>query len=86
VLRELRLADELGGKGYLLFGGTQTEVEAALEHALARIENSGRPATHAIIARLHVEMDDNLRADARFAPRVAGATKTDPAAAGRRNR
>jgi microcompartment protein CcmL/EutN len=45
VLRELRLADELGGKGYVLFGGTVTEVESAVEHGAARIETE-RPARH----------------------------------------
>jgi microcompartment protein CcmL/EutN len=79
VLRELRLADDLGGKGYVLFGGDQTEVEAAVEYGLARIEGTEQPVTHVTVARLHTEMDDNLRADGRFAPRVAGVTKTDPA-------
>lgn len=75
VLRELRLADELGGKGYVLFGGTVTEVESAIEHGTARIADGEHPVTHAVIAQLHDEMDDNLRADGRFLPRVAGATK-----------
>ncbi|HSK21806.1 MAG TPA: BMC domain-containing protein [Egicoccus sp.] len=77
VLRELRIADDLGGKGYVLFGGTQTEVEAAVEYGVARIGDEERPVTHVTIARLHAEMDDNLRADGRFAPHVAGTTKDD---------
>jgi microcompartment protein CcmL/EutN len=76
TVRELRVADELGGKGYVLFGGELTEVEAAIEEGLARIATSDHPVTHVIIARLHPEMDDNLRADPRFLHRVAGASKT----------
>jgi microcompartment protein CcmL/EutN len=75
LVRELRLADELGGKGYVLFGGTITEVEAAIEEGVARIVTGEHPVTHVIIPRLTSEMDDNLRADARFHRRAAGARK-----------
>jgi microcompartment protein CcmL/EutN len=85
VLRELRLADELGGKGYVLLGGTLTEVEAAVEYGVARIEASDRVVTHVIVSQLHEEMDENLRAGGRFLPHVAGASKSDPAAAGGRS-
>jgi len=84
VLRELRMADELGGKGYVLFGGLLTEVEAAIEHGVARIAEGDHPVTHVTVAQLHDEMDENLRADGRFLPRVAGASK--PAADGRPGR
>lgn len=84
VLRELRLADELGGKGYVLFGGRLTEVEAAIEHGIARIAEGDHPVTHVTIAQLHDEMDENLRAGGRFLPRVAGAEK--PGADGRAGR
>ena len=84
VLRELRLADDLGGKAYILFGGPLTEVEAAVEYGVARLDGDAHPVTHVTIAQLHEEMDDNLRADARFLPRVAGAgSPDDPAATGR---
>ena len=36
-LLELRLADDLGGKGYLLFGGDGTHVEAAVEIGSAAV-------------------------------------------------
>lgn len=75
VVRELRLADGLGGKGYVLFGGTVTEVEAAVDHGVSRIAHEPHPPVHVIIPHLHAEMDENLVADARFLPRVAGATK-----------
>ncbi len=68
-LLELRLADGLGGKGYLLFDGPVAEVEAGVEIGLARIAAAG-PAVHRVIAQLHDEMRDNLAADARFRDRV----------------
>ena len=42
-LLELRLADDLGGKGYLLFDGPVAEVEAAVEAGTGRI--AGRPGS-----------------------------------------
>jgi bacterial microcompartment shell protein len=70
-LLELRLADDLGGKGYLLFDGPVAEVEAAVEIGAGRI--AGSPGlVHRVIARLHGEMAENLAADARFAARVRG--------------
>ncbi|MFV2062304.1 MAG: BMC domain-containing protein [Chloroflexota bacterium] len=68
-LLELRLADDLGGKGYLLFDGIVSEVEAAVEIAVGRLDSS-RGCTHRVIARLHAEMAENLAADPRFAARV----------------
>ncbi|MFW5933528.1 MAG: BMC domain-containing protein [Actinomycetota bacterium] len=75
VLRELRLADDLGGKAYILFGGPLTEVEAAVEYGVARIDGGAQPVTQVVISQLHAEMDDNLRADARFLPRVSEAAR-----------
>jgi microcompartment protein CcmL/EutN len=64
TLRELRMADGLGGKGYLLFGGTVADVEAGVEIGSARI---GRQLIrNAVIAQLHAEMLDNLSFDGRF--------------------
>jgi len=68
-LLELRLADDLGGKGYLLFDGPLAEVEAAVELGSARV--AGSPGlVRRVIPRLHAEMAENLAADARFAARV----------------
>jgi microcompartment protein CcmL/EutN len=77
VIRDLRLADELGGKGYVLFGGDVAEVEAAIEAGAARIASTGQDLAHVVIAQLHDEMRVNLVADPRFAERVRGAEKTD---------
>jgi microcompartment protein CcmL/EutN len=68
-LLELRLADDLGGKGYLLFDGTVAEVEAAVEVGVGRIA-AAPGLTWRIIAQLHAEMAENLAADARFLARV----------------
>jgi len=70
-LLELRLADDLGGKGYLLFDGPLADVEAAVEIGAARIAGSPGLAER-VIPQLHAEMADNLAADARFAARVRG--------------
>jgi len=75
AIRELRLADDLGGKGYVLFGGEVAEVEAAVEAGESRVAGAG--VGHVVIARLHDEMRENLDADASFAARIAGATKSD---------
>ncbi len=75
VLRELRLADELGGKAYVLFGGPLSEVEAAVSHGVERITAGGQEVAHVVISQLHAEMDENLLADPRFALRAAGLAK-----------
>ena len=68
-LLELRLADDLGGKAYLLFDGVVAEVEAAVEIGVGQIA-AARGLTWRVIAQLHTEMAENLAADARFAARV----------------
>ncbi len=68
-LLELRLADGLGGKGYVLFDGPVSEVEAAVQLGTERI-GSRTGTVHRIIPSLHAEMRENLEADARFRERV----------------
>jgi len=68
-LLELRLADDLGGKGYLLFGGEVTDVEAAVEIGVAAV-GEARGLHSRVIAQLHDEMAAELAVDARFAARV----------------
>ena len=68
-LLELRLADDLGGKGYLLFGGEVTDVEAAVEIGAAAV-GEVRGTHSRVIAQLHHEMAVELAADARFAARA----------------
>ena len=68
ILRELRMADGLGGKGYLLFGGPVAEVEAAVSIGSGRVP--GELVRETVIAQLHQEMLENLSTDGRFERRV----------------
>jgi microcompartment protein CcmL/EutN len=70
-LLELRIADDLGGKAYLLFGGAVADVEAAVEIGRGRIGPPGRVMAR-VISQLHGEMRENLEADARFRSRLSG--------------
>ena len=72
VIRELRLGDDLGGKGYVLFGGTVSEVEAAVDIGTSRVDQAHVVASR-IIARLHEEMDVNLTGASQFRDRVTEA-------------
>jgi microcompartment protein CcmL/EutN len=66
----VRLADGLGGKGYVLFSGVVAEVEAAVEAAAARTEPHGTLLRSDVIAQLHEEMAENLGSELRFLKRV----------------
>lgn len=66
----VRLADGLGGKGYVLFSGVVAEVEAAVEAAVARTEPHGTLVRSDVIAQLHEEMAENLGGELRFMRRV----------------
>jgi microcompartment protein CcmL/EutN len=70
-LLEMRLADGLGGKAYLLFGGLLAEVEAAVELGGERAGAAGAAITR-VVAQLHPEMRENLEAAPRFRERIAG--------------
>ncbi len=69
VIREIRLGDDLGGKGYVLFGGPVAEVEAAVEAGVGRVRDSHLVASR-VIAQLHDEMNANLVASAEFRHRI----------------
>jgi len=75
TIRDLRLADDLGGKGYVLFGGEVAEVEVAVGLGVARTAGSGQEVTHAVISQLHAEMRDNLDVDPTFRRRVTDIEK-----------
>ncbi len=68
ALRQIYVADELGGKGYLLFSGPLTEVTEAVELGAARVQ--GDIIATRVIPQLHEEMDANLGGDGRFASRM----------------
>ena len=65
TMTELRLGDGLGGKGYALFRGVVSEVQAAVGYGVDRI-TSDQLVRQAVIAQLDDEMRRNLSADARF--------------------
>jgi len=66
---ELRVADGLGGKGYVLFGGAVPDVEAAVEIGSGRVA-PWRLIRATVIAHLHPEMTENIEGAARFGERV----------------
>lgn len=70
ALATVRLADGLGGKGYLVLTGDLAEVEAAMERAVDVIEQGGQLVRQVVVAQLADEMRANLAADLRFKPRV----------------
>ncbi len=70
-LASIRLADGLGGKGYVLFSGAVAEVEAALAAAVERADRHGALVRSDLIAQLHGEMAENLRAELRFFSRLS---------------
>lgn len=69
VVRDIRLGDGLGGKGYVLFGGIVAEVEAAVEIGSSRVQE-GMLIGSRVIASLHPEMEENLAAAPRFGDRI----------------
>ena len=69
-LREVRLADGLGGKAYCLFQGLVADVEAAVEAAVAGLARPDLLVARVVVPRLHGEMLANLDAASELAPRV----------------
>ena len=74
TLLAVRLADDLGGKGYCLFNGTVADVEAAVEAAVAQTQHREPFVASNVIAQLHDEMRDNLLSDLRFNHRLRRGT------------
>lgn len=70
VVSSVRLADGLGGKGYVLFSGVVAKIEAAVEAAVDRVSPHGTLVRSDVIPQLHGEMADNLGAELRFMRRV----------------
>lgn len=69
-LVEIRLGDRLGGKGYCVFSGTLSEVEAAVELAVAWLEPTGGLIASVVIPQFHEEMAANLAASPEFWTRI----------------
>lgn len=70
TIRQIFLADGLGGKGYLLFSGPLSEVQTAIEIGADTVADG--LVGQRVIAQLHDEMAANLNDDGRFASRVRG--------------
>lgn len=70
TLRQLRLADDLGGKAYCVFRGEVADVEAALEAAEASLPRPDLLLGRVVVPRLHAEMLDNLDGGAQWRQRV----------------
>jgi microcompartment protein CcmL/EutN len=70
-LSSVRMADDLGGKGYLLFSGVVAEVEAAVEAAETWSTEAGHLLEAIVIPQLHDEMAYNLRSDLSFRRRIS---------------
>ncbi len=64
TLWQLRLADGLGGKGIALFAGLVVDVEAAMEIAVNRVQDT--LVRQVIISQLHQEMKENVATFGRF--------------------
>lgn len=67
---EIRVADGLGGKGYVLFSGQLHDVEAAVEQAVASLASRDQLIAQVVIPQLHEEMLANLDSDLEFVPRA----------------
>ncbi len=65
-IAELRLADDLGGRAFLLFDGRLTAVQAALEIAAARVAE-GQILHQSLLSRLDGNLRRLLEATTRFA-------------------
>ena len=67
---QIRMADGLGGKGYVLFSGEVHNIQAAVDHGVASLESTDLLVAQVVIPQIHEEMLENLLQDAEFAPRV----------------
>jgi microcompartment protein CcmL/EutN len=70
TLREIRLADGLGGKAFCLFQGEVQDVEAAVEIGVGALPCPAVLVSQVVIPQLHPEMGENLLASTYFAERV----------------
>jgi len=59
-LLELRLANGLGGKSFVLIEGSVADVEAAVEAGVQFPKKEGLLVRQVIISQLHEEMKDKI--------------------------
>lgn len=72
VLRDVRLADDLGGRAYCVFRGAVADVEAAVEAAEASLPNPELLVARVVVPRIHEEMLENLDGGLEWRGRVEG--------------
>jgi microcompartment protein CcmL/EutN len=70
TLREIRLADGLGGKAICLFQGEVQDVEAAVEIGVDSLPAPAVLLNQVVIPQLHPEMGENLLVSSYFAERA----------------
>jgi microcompartment protein CcmL/EutN len=68
VLREIRMADGLGGKAFCLFQGAVSEVEAAVEIGVGALPEPQLLVGQVVIPQLHAEIEHNLDLTTYFGP------------------
>ncbi|HSM01501.1 MAG TPA: BMC domain-containing protein [Acidimicrobiia bacterium] len=68
-LMEINMADGLGGKGYALFCGSVSDVEAAVAIGVSRVRPDSVVGS-VVIPQIHSEMGNNLLSDRRFGIRL----------------
>ncbi len=71
-IAEIRMADGLGGKGYVLLTGEVADVEASVDLAQQSLQHPDLLVARVVIPRLHDEMAANLADHAEFYGRVRG--------------
>jgi len=72
-LLELRLGDGLGGKAFCTFSGTLSDVEAAVELGVDRLEEPSHLVARVVVPQIHGDMMENLGRGADFASRLRNA-------------
>jgi microcompartment protein CcmL/EutN len=70
TLREIRLADGLGGKAFCVFQGEVQDVEAAVEIGVGALPTLEVLVSQVVIPQLHPEMGENLLASSYFGERA----------------
>ncbi|OQX95017.1 hypothetical protein B6I21_07600 [candidate division KSB1 bacterium 4572_119] len=63
---EMRLADSLGGKAFVMFNGKIEDVETAIDIGANAISNKALWRNKSIIPLLHAELADQINATTRF--------------------
>ncbi len=69
-LVEVRLADDLGGKGIVLYSGVVADVETAVDIGVSVLQRPELVVRKVVIPQLHSAMWENVSDATRFSARV----------------